>query len=106
MELYAEDAILQLPGVPPISGKPAIRAFYASESDTSTVFEATPGKVEVATSGELAYLLGVKREVCKSAGRKVASEGKVLIVWKKVKGDWLIQAISASSNSPTARGCL
>jgi uncharacterized protein (TIGR02246 family) len=106
MALYTEDAILQLPGMPPLSGKSAIRTFYAAGSDTSTIFEATPAKIEVASSGELAYLLGAKREVCKLAGRQVASEGKVLIVWKKVKSDWLIQAISASNNSPTTRGCL
>jgi len=106
MELYVDDAVLQLPGMPPLSGKHAIRAFYAAGSDTSTVFEAMPTMVEVAASGELAYLVGTKREVCKSAAGQIATEGKVLIVWKKIKADWKIQVLSASNNSPTARGCL
>jgi ketosteroid isomerase-like protein len=70
------------------------------------VFEATPELIRVAASGDLAYLVGRKREVCKGSGGNVASEGKVLSVWEKRDGTWKIVALSARNNAPTSRGCL
>ena len=99
---YSEDASLLPPNAPIASGKPAIHAVWASllGSGASVSWQAT--KVEVARSGDLAYVLGVYKLAMKDPqGNPVTDHGKFVEVWKKqTDGNWKVVTDMFSSDLP------
>ena len=87
LSYYSDDAVV-LPGNAPIvQGKDAIRALWKSllSPDISLSWQAT--KVDVARSGELAYVIGTYTLTSKDAqGKPATDHGKLLEIFKK-KGD-------------------
>jgi len=94
---YADDATVLPPNAPVATGKQAIRAVWAPmlAPDSSISWEVT--KVEVARSGELAYVLGTYQLASKTEPDK----GKLLEVWKKqADGKWKVVADIFNSDLP------
>jgi uncharacterized protein (TIGR02246 family) len=87
---YTDDASLLPPNAAIASDKQSIRAAWSSMlgPDTSLTWQAT--KVDVARSGDLAYIVGVYQMTTNAPGSKpLADRGKFVEVWKKqADGSW------------------
>lgn len=87
---YSDDASLLGPNEPIASDKESIREAWNSllGPDTSLTWQAT--KVDVARSGEMAYIMGTYQMATSAAGSKpLADRGKFVEVWKKqADGNW------------------
>ena len=79
--LYADDAVIYAPDVPPVSGRDEISAFFTgmvSEGPMPMTIATTD--VMIAESGNLAVELGSFTDP--------NGDGKFVAVWKNVGGDW------------------
>ncbi len=99
---YSDDASLLAPNAPIASDKQSIRAAWAGllTPDTSLSWQAS--KVEVARSGDLAYLIGTYQLTTKDAhGKPVSDNGKFVEVWKKqADSKWKVVADIFNSDMP------
>lgn len=100
---YSDDASLLPPNAPIATGSHAIRAVWAPllGPDASVSWQAN--KVEVARSGDFAYVLGVYQMTQKDSQQKtVTDHGKFVEVWKKqADGKWKSVADMFNSDLPT-----
>lgn len=87
---YSDDASLLAPNAPIASGKESIREAWNSMlgPDVSLTWQAD--KVDVARSGDLAYVTGAYQMTTSATGSKpVTDRGKFVEVWKKqADGNW------------------
>ena len=102
---YSDDAVVMPPNIPTLSGKEPIRALWKSmleSPDFSGGWKAT--KVEVARSGDLAYVNGTYEFNEKDdSGKPITDKGKYLEIWKKqADGSWKCVADMFSSDLPVA----
>ena len=104
---YSDDAVLMLPNLPRLTGKDSIRTLW-KEMFASQTFSGgwKTTKVEVARSGDLAYVTGDYAFNETESGRPITDKGKYLHVWKKQPdGSWKCTAAMFSSEVPlTAPG--
>lgn len=100
LNFYAEDAIVHPPNRDPVKGKATIREFHKDvlHNVESGIGETT--RIEISSSGDLAYDIGLSHMVFKSTEGLVEEVQKYLIVWKKINGEWKCIAISFNSNKP------
>lgn len=101
---YSDDAVLMLPNLPTLTGKEAIRTLW-KEMFASQTFSGgwKTTKVEVARSGDLAYVMGDYEFTETESGRPMTDKGKYLQVWKKQPdGSWKCSAHMFSSEVPLA----
>lgn len=95
--MYTEDAVLLPPDLPPVSGRAAIREFFAR-----TNAGGSPGvelaTVETLVLGDHAWRQGSFRLDGPGDGEPVT--GKFVELWKKVDGRWLIHRDIWNSNAP------
>ena len=101
---YADDAVVMPPNIPTLAGKDAIRTLWRSMLESplfSGGWKAT--KVEVAQSGDLAYLSGnYEFKEQDPAGNPITDKGKYLVVWKKqADGNWKCVANMFNSDLPS-----
>jgi ketosteroid isomerase-like protein len=98
VELYAVDAVLLRPNVPPVRGTAAIREFFFG------VLDAGLGDVEMETLrteifGDVAYEAGrCKMLVPFTMGKRREERGKYLLTLARQSGDWKILADCWSSD--------
>ncbi|HYK21110.1 MAG TPA: SgcJ/EcaC family oxidoreductase [Pyrinomonadaceae bacterium] len=102
---YSDDAIVLPPNSPPVTSKEQIRAMWQGmlrAPGFSGGWTAT--KVDVAHSGDLAYVTGSYEMTENDAGGKPQTDkGKYLEVWKKqADGSWKCVADMFSTNLPAA----
>lgn len=91
LPFWADDATILPPGAPAITGKAAIRQYISSAF-------ATPGfsitwkteKIELSSSGDLAYSSGIDRiSLTTPDGKSVTEENRGVAIWKKQPdGSW------------------
>ena len=102
LAFYAEDAIVQPAGAPQIWGHEAIagmcRQFF--EGSQLKEFSAKGSHLTVSQGGDLAYEYGVNRTVLAGPEGDLVDVGKYLLVWKKIDGEWLVVALTFSSDAP------
>ena len=93
---------MQPAGSPLIKGKEAIRELYEQyfESGLLREFSGASSHLEMASSGDLAYEYGVNRMVLAGDDHDLLDVGKYLAVWKKINGEWLVIALSFTSDAP------
>jgi uncharacterized protein (TIGR02246 family) len=93
MSHYADDAFVELAGVPIMSGKDAIRARVGKTfSDRNFALSFEPVQVEVSKGGDLAYSRGAYTATSTdpTTDRPVTAIGKYVIVYRKERdGRWL-----------------
>jgi uncharacterized protein (TIGR02246 family) len=91
-QFYAEDGVLLWPGTPLTEGRPAIREAWANFMQMPG-FELTfwPVRIELAEAGDMAVEVG--------AFRLMGQEGKSIVTWKKVGGEWQIMAAAPNMNA-------
>ena len=99
---YTDDATLLPPNEPIANGKQAIRAIWASLLGPGTTISWQASKVEVARSGDLAYITGTYQLTMKDQqGNPVNDKGKFVEVWKKqADGKWKVVADIFNSDLP------
>ncbi len=96
---YSDDAHVLAPNAPLAATKESIRAGWAPLMSPDLTVSWTPTKIEVAHSGDLAYLTGTYKIDMKPA----ADVGKILEVWKKQPdGQWKCVADAFNSDLPPA----
>ena len=102
---YSEDAVLLPPNDKTASGKAAIRKPIADMlALPELAISWTPTVVEVAKSGELAYLYGTYQMSFKGPdGKTVTDNGKMVEIWKlQADGSWKCIVDTYSSDLPAA----
>jgi ketosteroid isomerase-like protein len=102
---YSDDAMVMPPNIPTLTGKEPIRTLWKSMIESPSFsggWKAT--KVEVARSGDLAYVSGTYEFNEKDeSGKLLTDKGKFLEVWKKqAGGSWKCVADMFSSDLPAA----
>lgn len=100
---YADDAVVMPPNIPALTSKEAIRTLWKSmlgSPDFSGGWK--PAKVEVARSGDFAYVSGSYEFNEKDDdGKPITDKGKYLEIWKKqADGNWKCVADMFSSDLP------
>jgi uncharacterized protein (TIGR02246 family) len=90
---YADDAFVELSGVPIMSGKKAIRASISKAfTDLNFALSFAPVQVEVSRSGDLAYTRGTYTvtRTDSATNRLLTAIGKHIIIYRKDRaGRWL-----------------
>ncbi len=101
--LYADDAVLSIPGAPPARGRAAIREAFvkdiAAAAAAGGTYGQSPGS-DVAISGDLAYEWNTFT-VTDKAGATV-DKGKYLTVYARKNGKWAIVRDMWNSDAPPA----
>jgi uncharacterized protein (TIGR02246 family) len=101
---YADDATFIVPGMPPISGKDAIRNFdkqMVSDPTLSLKFQSS--KVEVANSGDLAYTQGsyTMSMTDPQTHQPINDSGSYVTTWRRRPGaSWKAVSDIITSNMP------
>jgi len=102
---YADDAVLMSPGMPAAVGKDAIRKLLSGmTSDSALNLSFTNSKIEVASSGEMAYTQGSYTMTMTGPDKKpITDHGSYVTTYRKgVDGSWKAVADIATSEAPTA----
>lgn len=81
---YSEDASVMAPNAPVAKDKAAIRALWAGLLTPGTSISWDIAKLEVSSSGDLAYVTGTYKLSMKGPdGKPMGDVGKMVEVWKK-----------------------
>jgi uncharacterized protein (TIGR02246 family) len=91
IDIWADDAVMMPPGLPPVRGKAAIRQYVeAAAQMPGFQIRWEPESVVVSQSGDLAYMF--ERNVVTvndPQGKAVTTHGKVVTVWRRgADGAW------------------
>jgi len=98
VELYAVDAVVLRPNVPPVRGTAAIREFFFGVLDAG-LGEVDMEPLRVETFGDVAYEAGrCKMLVPSTMGKRREERGKYLLTLARHAGDWKILADCWSSD--------
>lgn len=100
IRFWADDAIVQPAGMPQINGKEGIRELYSHFFESGMVREFSGEARHIEVSGELAWEFGVNRMVLAGDEGDLLDMGKYLLIWKKIGGEWMIAALSFTSDAP------
>jgi ketosteroid isomerase-like protein len=105
MDYMAPDVVLQPPDTPAIVGRESVREFYADWfAIPYTAIHVHAQTVSVASSADLAYLVGESSLVFSGPNGERELPGKYLGVWQKVDDKWLLAAISWNANAISDEG--
>jgi uncharacterized protein (TIGR02246 family) len=97
--LYAEDAVVNAPGTPPLRGQNAIREYFAKEVAASAGFTLAAGPTtDVGVAGDLGWEWGTFT-VTDTSGATVDA-GKYVTVLARKDGKWLITRDIWNSDGP------
>jgi ketosteroid isomerase-like protein len=99
--LYASNGLLLPSNSPPIEGPEAIVEVWKSWGDLPNVeFTFGADRIEVSSSGDLAYDYGWYAFAFDTDDGRVTDKGKYVVVWKKVGGAWKVAADIFNTNLP------
>jgi uncharacterized protein (TIGR02246 family) len=101
--LYAEDAVLNAPGIPALRGRAAIGDFYAkdaAEAVTKGLTEGDGPAIEVGVSGDFAWRWGTYVITDKSGAP--VNAGKYVTLFQRNGGKWMIFRDTWNSDAPIA----
>ncbi len=94
-QFYMENGVLLAPGSPIAQGREAIADAWKSVILELKDFhlEFAPTKIEVSSSGDLAYEIGTYSLAYQNEDDEQAHDnGKYVVVWKKADGNWKVAA--------------
>jgi ketosteroid isomerase-like protein len=98
--IYAADAVLLPPNEPAVTGSSAIRQYWAALWPLNASLTITPGSVKISQAGDMAWEGGTWTYSAPSPAGPVADNGKYLVVWHKVNGEWKVAQDIWNSNNP------
>ena len=100
---YADDAVVMMPGMPMMTGRPAIEAGMKGMMDMMKVDAASFTTTDVMVSGDMAIETGTYDMTTTMKGAKpVSDKGKYMTLWKRQSdGSWkAIRDINNSDGPP------
>jgi uncharacterized protein (TIGR02246 family) len=99
-EAYATDAVVLAPNMPVVRGRDAIRSFWSGYLGQFASFDLSLTPDDVQQSGDLAVETGHYRAnmTPKNATAQVNDEGKYVVVWRKIDGQWKLTRDMFSSD--------
>jgi ketosteroid isomerase-like protein len=98
--LYDDHAILMPPNAPAMKGKEAIRQFWTGFT-TMGAIDAKLTTDDIITSGELAAEMGhFDLTITPKSGTPIKDNGKYLVLWRNVGGQWKIVRDIFNSSLP------
>jgi uncharacterized protein (TIGR02246 family) len=97
--LYTADGQLLPTGTDFVTGSQAIQAFWQSVMGMG-IREATLETVEVEAHGDTAHEVG--RYVLRGDGGQAMDQGKYIVIWKQVGGQWKLHRDVWNSSMPAA----
>jgi ketosteroid isomerase-like protein len=98
---YAPDAIILLPNLEPVIGRPAIVNFIKEAFPGMTSFDLRTAHLE--GSGDIAYVRGTYHLEMTTPGGPVADHEKFVLIWKRQDdGKWRTSLYMATPSPPTA----
>lgn len=102
---YTADAVLFPPNAPMMRGRDAILAFWSAFLGSASNVDLTLTTTDVQQSGDLAVETGQYRlhMTPKTAAAPIIDEGKFLLAWRKVDGQWKIVRDMFNSDLPVPR---
>jgi uncharacterized protein (TIGR02246 family) len=101
--LYADDAVLSVPGVPPMRGKEAINAYYLKDVPSARaagITVADGAASDVGQSIDVAWQWGTYSNTDKTG--QVVESGKYLTIFERRGGKWMIVRDMWNSDRPPA----
>lgn len=103
-QLYSEDGALMPPNSPMAKGRRAIQNAWQSMMQTpgfNLTFEVET--IVVSSSGDMALDRGTYDLAMSSPDGPVRDNGKYVVVWRKIDGDWKAAADIFNSNQPPSQ---
>lgn len=102
VSFYAADAIVLPPNAPAVTAKDGIHGIWQQVLRDMTTMSWKATRVEVAKSGDMAYVTGTYEMTIKDdTGKPINDRGKYLEVWQKQSdGSWKCGADMFSSDLP------
>lgn len=102
--LYSADATHFPANLPAARGREAIRRAWAEGlAMPGLAIQWDPTRIEVAESGDLAYVMGTYRVGGDMPGGRLDDRGNYIVVWKKIDGQWRAVADIGASEAPVTR---
>ena len=105
VSLFAPDAVAMEANAPTYVGHQAIRKaveFWLADTTVSNTFSSKVDAVEVAASGDLAYIRGTNRWSQNTSKGLVDYANKWLTIYKKIDGKWKVIVDIGNSNMPAS----
>lgn len=106
MNLYSSEAVFMMPNEPIFVDIETIRkkieSIFADSTNLWEKYSWTTDKIEVSSSGDLAYVKGTSRESKQTPNGIVEEVGKGVDVWKKENGEWKCVLSIWNSDKPIA----
>ena len=100
--LYAEDGYFMPPNAPRVDGRGAIRGAWAEMFQMPNVsLTFAPTDIVIAEAGDMAYDIGTYNFGMDGPDGRIEDNGKYVVVWQKVNGEWKIMADIINSDIPT-----
>lgn len=102
VSFYADDAVLLPPNAPIAADKKSIRESWAGLLGPNASVSWKLSKIEVAQSGELAYIYGSYRLTIGATSETgpVNDTGKFVEIWKQIDGKWKCIVDTYNSDLP------
>lgn len=98
---FTDDAATLAPKEPAARGKDEARRFWSLRlANPGYHFRWQSGRIEAGNAGEMAYETGTyEMDLADQVGRPATTQGKFLIVWKRMRaGQWKIAACTLSAD--------
>ena len=100
LAFFADDVVVQGPGMPQFKGMKALREFYEGFLKTLVTIKGESSYVQVSPSGDMAWDYGYNKAEYKGPDGNFKDQGKYLATYKKVDGKWKCAAIAFSGDNP------
>lgn len=97
---YAENGRLMPPNAPTATGPGAVEQVLEQILTPNTTLEISSTEIHVSEAGDMAYDIGMYALEVETPDGTVEDEGKYLVVWQKVDGEWKVVADMFNSNLP------
>jgi ketosteroid isomerase-like protein len=98
LELMTDDPLLHICAVPLVMGQAAVRHLYFEFFKTFVSTNITSQKINISSSGEIAWDYGIYVNEFQSPEGNNKEEGKYLDIYHKVDGKWKGAAFCITSN--------
>lgn len=107
MNMFSEEAVFMLYGMPIVEGKEAIKKLQESWlSDTAVLHSTLEFKnevTEVSSSGDFAYIRATQRLKHNTPDGPVEEVSKWITIWKKMDGEWKAIVVVGNQDNPSGK---
>lgn len=99
--LFADDGRIMPPNAKSVTGREPIAQAWRGILDLPELeFSFAPTAVNVAESGDMAYVIGTYQLAYQGEEARVEDAGKYVDVWEKIDGEWKVMIETYNSDLP------